>query len=66
MTGEKLVLTATEAGQVLGVSRTTVVRLTTLGLLRTLPGFSERRYGRAELARYASLGVTRRHLEVAQ
>jgi excisionase family DNA binding protein len=54
MTGEKLVLTATEAAEVLGVSRSTVVRLTAAGLLRTLPGFTERRYGRAELARYAN------------
>lgn len=54
MSGEKLVLTAAEAGEVLGVSRSTVVRLTAAGLLRTLPGFTERRYGRAELARYAA------------
>jgi excisionase family DNA binding protein len=54
MSADKLVLTAAEAAAVLGVSRSTVQRLTAAGWLRTLPGFTERRYGRAELQRYAA------------
>ena len=48
------VFTTTTAGSYLGVSRPTIVKLTTLGLLHTLPGYVERRYSLGELERYAN------------
>lgn len=46
------IFTTTQAGEHLGVSRMTIVRLTQQGHLHTAPGFTARRYTLGELTRY--------------
>jgi hypothetical protein len=43
---------SSEAATYLGVSRSSIIQLTKAGLLKTLPGFTQRMYSTTELDRY--------------